>query len=136
MKFLLVSLLLFRVNCWLGFGNQVIPGRKKKPFLMNLYEVYHARDKHVFFQQDEEEVLMATRLAVHSPQAPLLDQGQTVPLTTDLAGPIRLPSGSHRANNDPRGPVNLLGPLSIAGPFNGFFTGTRWKPSPEVRYYT
>ena len=89
-----------------------------------------------FFQQDEEEVLMATRLAVHSPQAPLLDQGQTVPLTTDLAGPIRLPSGSHRANNDPRGPVNLLGPLSIAGPFNGFFTGTRWKPSPEVRYYT
>ena len=90
----------------------------------------------MLFQQDEEEVLMATRLAVHSPQAPLLGQGQTVPLTTDLAGPIRLPSGSHRANNDPRGPVNLLGPLSIAGPFNGFFTGTRWKPSPEVRYYT
>ena len=50
MKLLLVSLLLFRVNCWLGFGNQVFPGRKKKPFLMNLYhEVFHARDKHIFF---------------------------------------------------------------------------------------
>ena len=55
MKLLLVSLLLFRVNCWLGFGNQVFLGRKKKPFLMNLHEVFHARDKHVFFSRTKRK---------------------------------------------------------------------------------
>ena len=39
---------------------------------------------------------------------------------------------SHLSPNDPTGPVNLLGPLSAAGPYSGLFTGTRWKPFPEV----
>ena len=110
-----------------------------------------------YFQEDEEEVVLATRLAVHGPivgpQASFPGIGApsfsgqwgkngpsrmlpTAARPNDPSGPANLLGQINQFPpilNDPSGPVNLLGPLSdTAGPYSGLFTGTRWKPFPEV----
>ena len=60
-------------------------------------------------QEDEEEVVLATRLAVHGPilgpQASF--PGIAGPLATGLAGPIMVPN-VRISPNDPTGPVMVL----------------------------
>ena len=98
------------------------------------------------FQEDEEEVVLATRLAVHGP---ILGPQGSFPGIGGASGPlasfpglvgaagssIMVPTAARPSPNDPSGPVNLLGPLSAAGPYSGLLTGTRWKPFPEVPPY-
>ena len=90
--------------------------------------------------QDEEELVLATRLAVHGPisgpQASFPGMGGASGPLASLVGAtgpsIMVPTAARPSPNEPLGPVNLLGPLSAAGPYSGLFTGTRWKPFPEV----
>ena len=85
-------------------------------------------------------MVLATRLAVHGPisgpQASFPGMGGAsgpLPSLVGATGPsIMVPTAARPSPNEPLGPVNLLGPLSAAGPYSGLFTGTRWKPFPEV----
>ena len=92
-------------------------------------------------------MVLATRLAVHGP---ILGPQGSFPGIGGASGPlasfpglvgaagssIMVPTTAARPSpNDPSGPVNLLGPLSAAGPYSGLLTGTRWKPFPEVPPY-
>ena len=82
------------------------------------------------FQEDEDDAVLATRLAVRGLHASYPGIGGG-PLPTGFAAPI-LVATPPLSPNGPTGPVDLLGPLSAAGPYTGLLTGTRWKPFPEV----
>ena len=82
------------------------------------------------FQEDEDDAVLATRLAVRGLHASYPGIGGG-PLPTGFAAPILVPTPP-LSPNGPTGPVDLLGPLSAAGPYTGLLTGTKWKPFPEV----